>query len=511
MMWHDTSSHLENTRRPWPWWMSVLFAVFVLLYFYELSNFTLSIDEELAMYREDSRVWIAQGRWGIYLIERFLLPNPATPVVPLALLGALLAAAATQLFSLFNVDAVGLRILGFALIAGFPTTFMLAEFSTNVVPVGLAMLGAVLCAKWSRDHGAWPTTLLLIVLASILSLYQSVLFLVVVLCLGLALQDIQYRDAVPRAVLWRLIRTGILLLAGIALYAAVNKMALAISGTRAAYVQSYFDLYFPTREPDLVWDRIRFDVDRLYFGRWEKGFRQGPAQFALVALAGTVMLHALRPRTRIDLGKSSMGVALLTMIMLTPFALHVFSPWQVPYRSMLAVPFAMWLLVMHAYRSVASITIKKALITLLALTVLHNWQSLNQFFHASKTVGLHDQIIATRLSERIAQVLPPTDSSAPVKIVVSGALRFDNGYSFKQLTTTAGSSFFEWDHGNPDRIAKYLRYLGLGNFRRADPELEARLMPLAKALPVWPADGCVARVEDTVLIHFPNSSDATSR
>ncbi|TIV46186.1 MAG: hypothetical protein E5V96_08350, partial [Mesorhizobium sp.] len=50
-----------------------LFAIFVAMYFSELASFSLSIDEEVAAFRTDSSIWIAQGRWGAYLIERFLI------------------------------------------------------------------------------------------------------------------------------------------------------------------------------------------------------------------------------------------------------------------------------------------------------------------------------------------------------------------------------------------------------------------------------------------------------
>ena len=498
------TDRIDSQARFWKW-AAAFFCLFVLLYFYELANFTLSIDEELAMYRSDARVWVAQGRWGIYLIERFVLPHPAEPVVPLALFGAFLAAAAVRLFDLFEVDSIDLRMVGFALIAGFPTLFMLAEFSTNVAPVGLAIFCTVHCARWTRHLNLRAATMFVAALALSISLYQSALFLAITLCAGLALHDLRAPSATLRSLARRLTAAAVLLLAGVVLYLLISKLMLLATHTQLSYVDRFFDPRMPIERPGLVAERIGDDIERLYLGQWDKGFERGWVQLAAVSLAVTMVLRAWWPTTVSALSASCANIALLAGSMLAPFTLHAFSHSQVPYRAVLAAPFALWLLLVSAHRLAHGRLAKNLLVLMFALFALQNWQSLNQFFHAAKTVGLHDQIIAARLSERIARVMPSDAAGGPIPLVVAGALKFENGYSFKHNTATAGSSFFEWHHqADPERIANYLHYLGMGDFRHADPIVEERLLPTALALPAWPAEGSVAWQDGTLLVRFPD-------
>ena len=66
--------------------LAILLAVGLVANLYFLSNFSPSIDDEFAALRGDPGVWLGQGRWTVYLIERFLFPQPAIPYAPYILL-----------------------------------------------------------------------------------------------------------------------------------------------------------------------------------------------------------------------------------------------------------------------------------------------------------------------------------------------------------------------------------------------------------------------------------------
>src|SRR6478609_3020526 len=58
--------------------------IFVVLYISELGIFSLSIDEEFAAFRDAaSPAWVTQGRWTIYLIQIFLMPQTTIPYLPM--------------------------------------------------------------------------------------------------------------------------------------------------------------------------------------------------------------------------------------------------------------------------------------------------------------------------------------------------------------------------------------------------------------------------------------------
>jgi hypothetical protein len=66
---------------------SLLVALFSIVaiaaYGFELFNLNLTIDEELHAFWSQANAWIAQGRWGMFLLNRFLIPYPIVPFVPL--------------------------------------------------------------------------------------------------------------------------------------------------------------------------------------------------------------------------------------------------------------------------------------------------------------------------------------------------------------------------------------------------------------------------------------------
>ena len=64
----------------------IYFLMFVTIcaYGFELFNFNLTIDEEIHATRiAPALAWITQGRWGTYVLNKFLLPYTVIPFVPL--------------------------------------------------------------------------------------------------------------------------------------------------------------------------------------------------------------------------------------------------------------------------------------------------------------------------------------------------------------------------------------------------------------------------------------------
>src|SRR5262245_23689293 len=117
-----------------------LVLIFCVIHLYFLTNFTLSVDDEYAALREDSSVWIAQGRWTVYLIDRFILTQPTLVYLPGLLFGIGLALTFLLLIDAHRVVLGTFQtFLLFALFASFPTWFFIMEFYGNVPVVALGL------------------------------------------------------------------------------------------------------------------------------------------------------------------------------------------------------------------------------------------------------------------------------------------------------------------------------------------------------------------------------------
>jgi hypothetical protein len=109
-----------------------------------------------------------------------------------------------------------------------------------------------------------------------------------------------------------------------------------------------------------------------------------------------------------------------------------------------------------------------------------------------------DHILAGAIYERIAQVTPECTAVKPCKIDFYGAKPF--AAPFKRACATGGSSFFEWDGGNPERMIDYMRLIGFTNLVLPTAAERPALVPVFQTMPVWPAEGSVRLANGTILV-----------
>ena len=214
--------------------LSLLFAVFVAMHFQSLTGLSLSIDDDTAILRTDPSIWLHEGRWGAYLVERFIMPLPAITFLPYAVFGACLCLAFALLAISLGITTLSWEILlGFALFVGVPQWLFLMEFSANIVPVGIGFLCAaasVVTLDWAAaQRRGIPerlafvgTSVVLLALAT--GLYQSLLLAGLLLAsavvvVRLARAEIDLQDAAR-------MHAGIAFVGALAyaLYAAVSEI-----------------------------------------------------------------------------------------------------------------------------------------------------------------------------------------------------------------------------------------------------------------------------------------------
>jgi hypothetical protein len=229
-------------------WGLAFFALFALLYGYKLFHFAISIDEEYGFYRTSPMVWIAQGRWGIALVEWLFLPQAAMPVVPIAVYGAFISATLAWASDLFQLRSLSARLVAFALVASFPSTVGIAEFSANLAPTGIALFASLLCAVLSRKTSKSANFGFILILAFATSVYQSALFLVLVLSLGLCVNDTLEGDISRHTLIRRLMRLAASTIAGVVVYGIISKALLSGLHLKAEYILTR-GFSWPTQSP----------------------------------------------------------------------------------------------------------------------------------------------------------------------------------------------------------------------------------------------------------------------
>ena len=76
----------------------------------------------------------------------------------------------------------------------------------------------------------------------------------------------------------------------------------------------------------------------------------------------------------------------------------------------------------------------------------------------------------------------------------------------KVTSSTLGASFFNWDGGNPYRIAAFLNFLSSATFNPADQDQTERAFEAASAMPSWPERGSIVRADGVILIKLSKPS-----
>lgn len=112
--------------------------IVLVAYGFEMFNFNLTVDEEIyAIKMISDKLWIGEGRWGMYILNKLLLPYSIVPVIPLfiglvfQIIGILL------ILKSWKVHSKVEQMISGAIILTFPTLAYIYMFSTINFGIGL--------------------------------------------------------------------------------------------------------------------------------------------------------------------------------------------------------------------------------------------------------------------------------------------------------------------------------------------------------------------------------------
>jgi len=501
----DGSPWLSRWFRPE---LALLMAIFLLFYFFKLANYNLQIDDEVAALRTSSEIWLTQGRWGAYLFETWILPNPAIPFLATFLFGLFVSVGYLALLDAHGVKSPSvLHYAAFPIFIAFPTWIYLLAFAANS---GAAGLGTMFCCyaalAYSRLIGtrrispgrvSWllfGCTALAVALAT--GIYQTFVFVAAVLGLGVLLVS-SLRNQFPiRTLITDAVLLFATLLVGVILYKVLNELLMRLLRVQdSGYVGQLLNIRQFLDDPVAMLDVVRDAMSRtyfsdiLYFGVETPGF---PALMVVGAIALIVV------RSPLSITQRAFNMALGGGLLVTPFVMHALSGGM-PVRSVVAAPAVVWLFAM------IGLTCGRRWLEWLASAALV--MSLFGILHAVNTMQAvdtyaraHDRHLAADIYRRVAEVNPGFDTATPVVIDIHGAKRFD-ALLPRTFSTTWGFSFFEWDGGNPQhRILPYMKLHGYTNLVLANPAQREENLLHFRGMPSWPAAGSVRVVNGVTLI-----------
>jgi len=461
---------------------------FLLLYGYELFNFSLSIDEELHTFGSDwSLSWLQQGRWGMAILSRSLPPISALPVVSTALFGAGLLFAVAHLATHYRLQGLSAQLFGVVLIAS-PIWPHVVEFNSLSAGIGI---GLALCAIGVRLLGDQRWLVIAFGLAALVfagGIYQTLLLAAMVMALGRCF----LKDTMSRGNWFALTARDLALIvvAGILAFC-IQYIAMRFANAAVTYVDLYWRVSDYAANP-IVAGKVSWRVaSRLLFGKSPIYLGYGFVLTALPLVAFGYSLFRGRvaqstpPLTRIFYLALAVPVSLLPVFV---------SVGTVPMRGIIAFPFIIALLV--ACFPVETIIERwAARIYLLVATVLAATIS-SQLFYSDHLARERDRLLAASLLERLQQL---RSADKPLRVTLFGEFQAAPREPVKRLEVF-GTSFFEHEGGNIYRVTSYLKILGAHYLEPVDLSQVPDIAAEASALPPWPSAGSIALVDGTAVI-----------
>lgn len=496
----------------------VLWAIFSVFYFSELANFSLSIDDELAVFRRDPAVWLAQDRWVNYLIERFLLRPPVIPFFPIFVFGALASLSYMIVVKAhrYSLDQAPV-LLVFILFGAFPIFYFILDYSVAMVSIGVGVLlscvavflfDRMLHALASPESGRRGIARLFagqVILGSVaIGIYQSLILLVAAGCCGLFLLRYLRGPAMPvRQILLVHACLACSIVASVALSFLISRGFQWLLGVQPSYIGKFVRIDRLWDDPLLVIKMFAKQYWSIYGGkRTVYGFRY--VTFPALLALGMFALAARAPERR---AKSVLFIVLYMIgITAIPLGINLVAGGSMPLRALIAVPYVFWFFAAGAVLSHIP-AVRRIAIVLVAIVAIQCLYTFSVFQAQKRLVLDHDKLLASEIYARIVKEIPDFDRLKPYVVEISGAHEYRSIYR-EIPTSTLSASFFEIDRNNRDRIPYFMKIMGYANLVPADPATQQAVRPIIQNMPVWPAAGSVRVVDGIVLIHLGRDRSA---
>jgi hypothetical protein len=489
------------------WLLGAVLSIAAFVNFVHLSDFWLSIDEELASFASHSWMgWIAQGRWGMGLINAILPDYAPVPFISTFIFVVGISLSAILFAKVVTDDRLEIFVFSGILVVS-PIWLQVAEFNTLAAGLGIGLLVVSIAMQCIRVGSFFYTLCAGLCVGFALGIYQALIVVYAIGCVVLIFPFDYFwserRSAgsvVTPALIYRVL--GSVFIGGV-FYFVMQRSLLIITHQHSVYIDIYVQLseledHFTVTVARIFGQLggILLGTDSIYLD-WGRMLVVLPLVgfcYGVFKVAGLVRFGAMR--------SISSCFSVLAVIVCCS-GLIVLAAGRMPVRALIGFPFLFALLSLNAYRMSARL-VRWPYWAVFAYTVLISGWIGASLFYADRVARVRDQVLATHLISAIYLVAQPT-ASVRIPFVVVGERTFsDDGVA--RHVQVFGQSFFDQDGGNPYRIAAYLRFLGVEGLVPLPITTLRRNMRELRGMPTWPAPGAVAMIDNTLVVKLGDIS-----
>lgn len=487
----------------------VVFAIVVALltYSYEITNFSLSIDEEVHSFALGNwKAWISQGRWGMGILI-YILPNGLSiiPFLPTFLFAVGLGLSAVIFSKTFTSTREG-AIAFTGIFVTSPIWLHIGEFNTLSWGFSLGLLVTAIAAKHVNTGGTKNSVIAGGCVGFSLAVYQALFLLYLTAALLICIKKEWGLSASRNTNFFGrnipiFIDVFISVIIAVVIYASINYFFIYLSGESITYLNNFVNWSAYTNGGSgAALTRVLNQTKGLLLGTDPTFLGAGMATLLLFWL-GVIFVIKNQFDSSITIITKMYATVLAFGVLLLAMSLIFLSAGFIPTRALIAFPF------LYAVLSALAFKYKKfqrILWVIFCASLFTNIYIANSLFYADHVARQRDLVMATRLIDRIEAVGRATFGEK-IPLVIVGQWQHEPGGPALRVEIF-GNSFFEHDGGNPYRVAAYLRLLGC---RGLTPLPITEIRDELKAMelrPSWPAKEAVFCTARTVVVKLSELS-----
>ncbi|UPQ80527.1 glucosyltransferase domain-containing protein [Flavobacterium azooxidireducens] len=470
------------------------FFIAIITYGFALTNFTLTIDNEIPIFPDYG---LDLGRWGQNLI-RYHLFKGHLQYFSLLLSLFLFCVAATRLTNLLKFQGLSAYIFC-ALFISFPQIAYQVVFGMMADIAALGVLLSVLSVElFLKSHDEKSITKksfqllsVALILMFTLSLYQAFIFVPAVIYAILFFQNtfkesFRLRDELKNIMLF----VGVLVSSLIFYYISVKIICPPIegSGYLSSFVSGESDNHF-------------LNFCSIWLKNLVGSFYYGGKTFFLVSLSSLFLIV----RFVLDKKHTFLRIISLFSILLIPFLMSsIITNGYHPPRLYLtsSLVFAFIIIFTINYFKINKLLSTKII---LVIAVFTNVYFVTNLFYSANKIYKQDKNIAEKIDAVIQSKYPDFFTTEKV-IYFYGYFPYEYHEKFRLKNSEIfGGSIFVWDNGNNYRIVNFFKGADVADYKMIDSkEKFDQFKDSINTMPIWPNHESIKMFNDVVVVKLGN-------
>jgi hypothetical protein len=473
-------------------WLGIYTLIAIIFHLYEINNFLLSIDDELAWSRTDPYEWTSEGRWAAALFEAYIFPQPTMPFVPHLFFCFFIALSYVFLMRAYKIaDGLKTSFL-FPFYMAFPSLWLLNEFYTNVAFTGFGFFLVSLTVCYFIDileKNTHPKTYQLMLLGLLLSVsigfYQSFATLFIAMAIAYSIIRLRTKQQwIDKQEVYFCLYSVLILVFGLIFYYIFNKIL-------KRYPDVYTDKFVNLSNPFLTLRSFFEQVYLIYSG--------APVVYGVtLSILGILIVFVFCLNL-----KKPVVLMLYSFLLASPLLLTLLNAGiGMPVRTYIALAFVVWFVGLSALMSGKKtvIIISSVLLCGLHLQIL---SALGQYAAQSTLQQSADRLLAHDLYQALCETNPNLTKKDKMIIDIYGRASHHLSYPMPVGTTMGASFFLAGDTTklkNTNRGLIYMRLMGYDNLEIASESDRRKNIADFENMPTFPAKGSVVFKEGIYLI-----------